>query len=435
MKITQKISDGLQNVLANLGTRRDKGFHTQYVDNYLSPTELLSIYRNAWVARRGVCLPAEDATRKWRAWVADSDQIGKIEAIEKRLGLQAKTQEALIAARLYGGAAIYINTADGTPEQPMTATKKIVSLVVLTPLVLQPGDPVRDINSPFFGRSEFYKLTNSSTAAQVKIHASRLAIFHGIDAPGSRNASGWGDSVLQSAIDATNHLNATVANIASLVFEAKVDVFRFEGYADMLANDRDDDVTRRLSLQAAMKGINGAVAIDAKDSYEQKTANFGGLPDLISKFQEEVSGAFGIPVTRFFGRSSAGLSGSGEGDERVYYDTVRHEQSLKISPALKKLDECIVTEALGTWPPEVFYNWLPLRETTELERAEIFGKVAQAARTIAGATVGEIIPLDALSDALVNEITELGVLPGLEQRISEYGSLSEQGIFRGGTDT
>src|SRR5699024_3612410 len=152
----------------------------------------------------------------------------------------------------------------------------------------------------------------------------------------------------------------------------------------------------------------------------------------IAKYQEEVSGAFRIPVTRLRGRSAAGLSGRGDGDERVYYGRVGHEKANRIGPAMRKLDPLIVRQALGSNPPEVHYEWRPLRQTTELERADILGKVANGARAIAGSTAGEIIPLDALSDSLVNELTELGVLPGLEKSVEEYGTLYEQNSFTEG---
>ena len=164
----------------------------------------------------------------------------------------------------------------------------------------------------------------------------------------------------------------------------------------MLATNQDDAIISRAHLQAAMKGINGAVVIDGEDEYDQKTASFGSLPEVIAKFQEEVSGAFRIPVTRLFGRSAAGLSGQGDGDERVYYDRIAHEQATCIGPAMHKLDLLIVRQALGSNPLEVYYEWRPLRQSTELERADIFGKVANGARAIAGSTAGEIIPLDAL---------------------------------------
>lgn len=426
--------DGLKNVLASLGVGRDKAASTFYSVGLLSPQQLLETYRSSWLARAIVDYPAEDATRKWRQWRAESEQITKIEAEEKRLHLKARVEQAMTAARLYKWAAIYINTGESAQYSPLRVGTPIKSLVVLTSNNLTAGEIVRDIDSEYYGRPEFYTLTSTGTnSQQVIIHASRLAIFVGASLPADSQtmtaSQGWGDSVLQSTMDAIKNADATMANIASLVFEAKVDVFKFEGYAEMLQNSANDEaVTRRLQLQAAMKGINGAVVIDAKDDYEQKSASFGGLPEVANKFQETVAGASGIPITRLYGRSSAGLSGSGDGDERVYYDRIGHQQATRISPAIAHLDDCLIYQALGSRPPEIHYEWTPLRQLTENERADIFVKTATAARSLAGANAGELVPLDALSDALVNELTEQGCLPGLEKAVQEYGSLSEQGL-------
>lgn len=436
MGVVQQITDGLQNVVANLGTGRDKQASSVYVDNCFSSYDLLTMYRNSWLAAAIVDYPAEDATRKWRSWRAESDQISSIEAEEKRLGLQHKVQEALIAARLYGGAALYINTGEARQERPLTRGTEINSLVVLTKDQLRPKSIVRDIDSPYYGAAEYYTLTTGEDAERIEIHASRLAIFPGNPVPGDYQqvSEAWGDSVLKSTYDAMLQADNTMANIASLVFEAKVDVFKFQGFADLLAQDKDDVILRRAHLQAAMKGINGAVVIDGEDDYQQKNAAFGGLPAVAETFQNNIAGAARIPVTRLYGRAAVGLSGSGDGDERVYYDRIGHEQSTVISPALEMIDESIIITALGSRPPEIYYEWAPLRQITESERAEIFSKTASAARAIAGTATGEIIPLDALSDSLVNELTELGVLPGLEQSIQEYGTLGEQSGFEGGQE-
>lgn len=440
MGVIQRLADGLVNVVANLGTGRDKAASTGYVDLLYSAQELRTMYRNSWLARAIVDYPAEDATRKWRMWRAEADQITDIEAVEKKLRLQAAVQEALVAARLYGGAAIYINMGDGKQDAPLKPGGDIRSLVVLTNNSLAADRVVRDIDSEYYGRPEHYRLTGGETATQVRIHASRLVIFRGAMVPddmglSGANTQGWGDSVLQAATDSITQIDSTMANIASLVFEAKVDVFKFEGFADLLADESNDPaITRRLVNQAAMKGINGAVVIDGKDDYQQKSASFAGLPDVVSKFMDAVSGASRIPVTRLYGRAAVGLSGSGDGDERVYFDRIGHIQATEVGPAMALLDECIIHQALNGRPPEIYYEWEPLRQLTESERAEIFVKTATAARSLAGANAGELVPMDALSDALVNELTEQGVLPGLDQAVEKYGSLAEQDGFVGAED-
>lgn len=434
MGIIKNMADGLVNIVANLGTARDKAAHNQYVDTLLAGPALLAAYRNSWLARAIIDYPAEDSTRKWRQWRAEAEQITKIERLEKALHLKRRVQDAVTAARLYGGAVIYLNTETRAQDTPLVPGKEqIKSLVVLTRNNLTPGEIERDINKPYYGRPEFYLLPSNQNAEQVRIHASRLVVFRGATLPEDANTAtanqGWGDSVLQSTMDAIQQMDSTMANMASLVFEAKVDVLKFKGFADLLADEGNDaQVTRRLSTQAAMKGINGALVIDAEDDYEQKSANFAGLPDVVAKFMDAVAGASRIPVTRLYGRAAVGLSGSGDGDERVYFDRIGHIQATEIQPAMELLDECLIWQALGARPEEIYFEWRPLRQLTETERADIFAKTATAARSLAGNTAGELIPMDALSDALVNELTEQGMLPGLEQAIEEYGSLGQQGL-------
>lgn len=431
MTVVARFADGMKNYVANLGTGRDKAAHATYEPDFLDSHSLNNIYRTSWVARDGVNFPAEDATRNWRHWRAEADQISAIEALEKQLGVQAKVQKALKMARLYGGSAIYINTGQRAQDKPLSPGADIKSLVVLSRDDLRPVEIIKDIDSEYCGKAEYYRLTSGKNAQQVTIHASRLIIFTGSETLQSvsqrANCGTWSDSVLQAAHDALTQRDSTMANVASLVFEAKIDVFRFAGFADLLGNAGGDDVLlRRAHLQAAMKGINGAVVIDKEDEYDSKSANFSGLPEVISKFQEEVSGAFGIPVSRLFGRSAAGLSATGDGDERVYYDRVKQNQSLNIGPAMHHFDECLITQALGGRPPEVFYEWAPLRVMTESERAEIFSKTATAARALAGNMSGPVLPLDAMSDGVANALIEAGLLPGLEQALVEYGTLGEQ---------
>lgn len=430
------MQDGLQNVVANLGMGRDKAAHSVYVAGNMQPSELLDAYRASWLSKAIIDYPAEDATRKWRKWRAEAEQITLIERVEKRLHVAERVQDALVSARLFGGAAIYINVDGQDQNEPLVpvAGKDIKSLVVLPRSSLTPSEIVRDIQSMYYGKPEYYTLTSTGNGENVDIHASRLVIFIGSTVPGDMGYSasfnqGWGDSVLQSTLETIKQVDSTMANMASLVFEAKVDVFKFEGFAEMLANTANDAlVSRRLSNQAAMKGINGAVVIDTKDDYQQKNATFGGLPDVVTKFMDSVAGASRIPVTRLYGRAAVGLSGTGDGDERVYFDRIGHMQASEISPAMEVLDELIIWQALGSRPEEIYYQWAPLRQLSESERAEVFAKTATAARAIAGATAGELIGMDALSDALVNEFTEQGMLPGLDQAIKKYGSLGEQGL-------
>jgi len=94
---------------------------------------------------------------------------------------------------------------------------------------------------------------------------------------------------------------------------------------------------------------------------------------------------------------------------------------------LYRLDEVIIRSALGSRDPGIHYTWAPLWGMSETEKATVFKTKADAARALAGGTGQQpLIPIDALSEALVNALVEDGSLPGLEAAIEEFGSLGEQ---------
>ena len=183
----------------------------------------------------------------------------------------------------------------------------------------------------------------------------------------------------------------------------------------------------RYTLAATAKGINGTLMLDKEEEYETKTTSFATLPDVLDRFMQIASGAADIPMTRLFGMSPAGMNSTGESDLRNYYDRISAMQELEQGPAMHVMDECIIRSALGSRDPDIYYKWAPLWTMSEKEQADVFKTKADGARAIAGNGQSEsLMPVDALSDALVNTFIEDGSLPGLEAAIEEYGKLSEQ---------
>lgn len=423
-------ADKLVNLVAGLGTVRDKASSSTYSFTPLTDTELSTAYRTSWLARKIVDVPALDSCRKWRAWQADSVEITDIEAEENRLGLKEKMLALHIGARLFGGAAIYIGTGDGTiSANPLSPDSiglgGVKGLTVIPKTQLTDGDIQKDIEADDYGKPIFYRM--NSGCGEVTIHASRLVILTGAELPGDdfSGQQSWGDSVLQSVFDAMQRSDSTMANVASLVFESKVDVF---GVPDLMANVDDPawrgNLLERFRLAAIGKGINGAIVKDVLETYEQKSITFAGLPDIIDRMWQDVSGAADIPLTRLFGQSPGGLQSTGESDLRNYYDSIQSMQEMKLTPAMYLLDECLIRSALGDRPADVFYNWHSLWQTTAKERADI-GKVT--AETIKALNETGLWPADPLSLAATNMLTELGVMPGLESAMADYTAANPDG--------
>lgn len=427
------IGDTLRNFVANLGTTRDKAAGSHYAIPDVSDQELMNAYRGGWLSQKIVDIPAQDACRKWRAWNAGAEEISALEAEERRLGLRGKVLLALTRARLFGGAAIYIGTGDSDPAQPLLAETVqrtgIRNLTVLTRRVLSAKELEQDIDSPYYGQPKLYALSTAARGS-IDIHPSRLVRFVGVAHPDEELAHGlqfgWGDSVLTSKFEAIKQADATAANVASLIFEKKVDVISIPNFmANMADPQYEERMLARMQLAMVAKGINGALLLDKEESYDSKSAETNGLDSLILTFMQLAAGAADIPMTRLLGQSPGGLNAAGESDLRNYYDHIQSEQELVITPAMAILDECLIRSALGTRPPELFYTWSSLWQSTDKERADI-GKTT--ADTIKVLSDSRLFPEQALSAAATNMLVENGVLPGLEAAIAEFGEeLDEEG--------
>lgn len=424
MGVVRYLSDKLVNLVANLGTERDKASGSTYAPVILTDEQLVNAYRGAWLPRKIVDIPALDATRRWRAWQADKAQIEKIEAEEVRLDLRTKVNQAMTRARLFGGAAILIGTGETNTAVPLNTGRiqagGLKYLAVMNRRQLSPTEIEQDPQSERFGKPKAYRLADS----QLEIHPSRLVIFAGAEHPdpdlAPANIFGWGDSVLQAIFEPIKQSDSTMANVASMVFEAKVDVIRIPDFMQSLQDDGyRKQVLERITLAATAKGINGTLLLDKEEDYETKSASFGTLPDIIDRFLQAVSGAADIPATRLLGQSPSGLNSTGEADLRNYYDRIQALQELDITPALKLLDDCLIRSALGSRPAQIHYVWNPLWQPTAKERSEINKQTAETIK-ILGET--KLWPEDALSKAATTLLVEQSVLPGLEAAIAEFGA-------------
>lgn len=422
---TSFIGDKLSNFAANLGTSRDKRSGAFYTVDTIPDDQLLNAYETSWVAKKIVDIPAFDSCRSWREWQATAEQIELIEAEEMRLGVRHKIESALVKARLFGGGAILIGDSASDLEKPLDVDRigkgGLKFLTVLTKRQLAAGQLETDAASEFYGKPRNYTLTNQKGVSGV-IHPSRLVVLTGDEIPDPDLARGsnygWGNSSLLAPWEAITNLDSTTANIASLVYEAKIDVIKIPNLMDSFKANPEytNELLKRMRLAASIKGNNGMLVMDSEEEYTQKQMSFATLPEVLDRFSQFASGAADIPATRLLSQSPAGMNATGESDTRNYYDRISSMQSLKIQPAMYRLDECIIRSALGTRPKEVHFIWSSLWQISDKERGEI-GHIA--ANTIKTLNDTALIPEDALSKAAVNMLVERSIMPGLDALIED----------------
>ena len=290
MTAVQLQTDSLLALTSGMGDpTRDKAA-TYYGPSFLTDEQLLYAYQGSWLPQKIVNIPAMDSIRKGRDWQAENKQIEAIEAEEKRLGLWQKLLDARIKARLWGGAAIYMGT-DQSPETPLRldglGKGGLKYLTVLSRREVIAGELDQDALAETYGRPKDYQVTGATMLA--KIHPSRLVVFVGQPHPDvwlSQGVNrGWGESALQAVFDAVKNADSTAANIASLVFEANIDVFGVPDFMSMVADpEYRSRLLERFTLANVGKSMNRALIMDAGETYDRKQVAFSQLPEVLQQF-------------------------------------------------------------------------------------------------------------------------------------------------------
>ncbi len=432
------VGDGLENVVAGLGTNRDKRSYSVWADpRLLTRQELENMYRGSWLAKKIVNAVADDMTREWLHVIFDDDSgqlQWAIEQAEKRFAVKRKINEALRWSRLYGGAVIIIGTRDKNLAKPLDVTRigqgDLRYLHVVDRWRLSPGASLcRSLESPNFGLPEHYVLAESA----VQVHHSRLLRFNGDKLPyfaWLRNGL-WDDSALQHVMDSLMNCDTATQAVATMLFEANVDVVKSEGLADVLARkDGEAILTKRFQVAGMMKSFNRLLLLDGTESYEKKQNSFANLDKVIQQFMIDISGAADIPMTRLFGQSAAGLNATGAGDISNYYDMVSARQEAELRPPMESLYEVLVRSELGHMPDDFRFDFNPLWQLSETEQATVEKTRAERDKTYldAGVVAEALVARELKERGTYRNMTDedIALVEELAKPLDEEGEAGEE---------
>ncbi len=390
--------DNLTNLVTSMGTSRDKLHGTHYDANERTPvSELESMYGGEWLAAAAVDIIPEDMVREWREFDGlEAGQVDILQDAERRFRVEEKVAAALKWARLYGGCAV-IMMIDGAGEfhEPLDYDRvkpgalkrlQVVDRYWMFPDMTTLWDPL----SEHFGEPQHYRVFSGADM----IHRDRILRFEGVKLPLRMmvQEQWWGASVIDRVKESLFNAIATQNGIAALIQEAKVDVYGIQNLFSLLGDPATTkQVMDRIALAQVGKSIHNAILIDAAgETYEQKQINLNtGLQQLLEEFLSIFAAAVDIPVTRLLGESAKGLSATGEGDLRNYYDSVAAKRKLQLTPQLRQLDE-VLLRAEGLPLDTYSFKWPPLWQETKMEAASVGLSEAQEADHLVG--MGAIEP-------------------------------------------
>jgi phage-related protein (TIGR01555 family) len=425
-----RMSDGYSNPLARLGMDQPNVLAaSRYTtENITQDRELLkALYRGSWLAKKIVDIPAEDMTKNWYKLKSQIDPacVDQLKALEMRHGIKDEMTTGLKWARLFGGggALMVLKGQEDILDQPLDMSLimpgDFKGLIVVDRWNLQPfGDLVADMEDPDFGLPEYYQINvDAWRSSYVKVHHSRILRFTGRKLPAEDEAIElyWGASEFEHIFEELNKRNATSANIAQLIFQANLRVWKNDDFGEFMGSASKEQVSRlrRAVLEQNRLATSfGMQMVGSKDTYETHQYTFSGISDVYETFMLDMSGAADMPATKLFGRAPQGMNSTGESDQDNYYESLGKNQENQLRPALERLLPVMAMSLWGAVPDDMSLDFEPVRPVSAQERADIGQKNTQ---TIQGAfTAGMVSQKIALQ-----ELREAGRPLGLWTHITD----------------
>jgi len=382
--------DSLENLVAGLGAGTDKRAQSRFVNRKMMSAdggqeELNAIYRTDWLAGKIVDIIPNDMVREWRTFVGDINPstVEILEIAEADLALRSAFGSAHKWARLYGTAFILLVIDDGlNPSQPVQLDRikkgslKHIKVIDRHRVSNSEVVPIQDPLNPKFGFPDFYRINETS----VRIHHTRLIRFDGTELPFDefRRNNYNSDSVIERLYGPLLNHAIAADSAAAMIFETNVDIVKIRGLMDYIQTAEGESLIRkRFALASSMKSFNNMLLLDEQETFETKSNTFAGLPDLLDRFAQYLSSASDIPATRLLGQNASGLSATGEGDLKNYYDMIRSLQVSDYRPKLKQFDDILIRH-LGLNPDDDYkFEFNSLFQMTDKEKSEIHLSRAQ----------------------------------------------------------
>ena len=395
----------------------------KYIDDpvWFEDDVLDGMWKHDGYIHRIISCVAEDMVNKGFTITGDSANIDMDEA--DRLNATGNMFEAMCKAQLHGGSAILFGIDDGlTLEKPVSVNSirgmKFLRVIPKSRITPVSSGVVTDPNSADYGKPEFFEINDGIATKPYKVHSSRLFIFPWLEfspiqgvSDSGQGASGriWGVSVVEHIQRQVGNLSTFGDSLSHLAQEAVIGKYKLAGLAQMFAMGEDGEkkVMKRMDIINMAKSVMNGVVLDADngEDYTRDSLQFAGMNGVADTFMIFLSGVTGIPVTRLFGRSPAGLDASGESDMKIYYDMISAYQKTMLTPFLKRLafyidiykkaikieDRTSVTKTsrngknVGkakkirpSTETDIDIKWNPLYQMTEKERSEAYKTNAEA---------------------------------------------------------
>ncbi len=380
--------DGIYNPNTGLGQRGvDRGADSRVQSGILlSQQDLESLWVCNWLATRIVQLVVDESLlRGFRIDGVDDAKAAqrrwmKLNYAKYREGA---LQRAQYQARLYGGGGLYIGTkgASGATTSPLPDESEfeIGFLETFHAFTLEAETRYEGKNDANFRMPKIYK-TTGTFRKDLRFHETRFLRTIGVPpmnlnqrAENSDEYPEWGLSVLQPVFNELSRYDLSWAALSNLLQESSIPIFTIKGLAGSVARKGLDVLRNRFALFNSGRSLLKSIVLEEGEEYRREAVSFADLPGVFQQLVIAVSAAAGIPVTKLFKQSPAGMNATGQSDLEQWNDTVNVYRELCLRPQLEQLIGAIEKK-------EVEISFPPMSAPSEKDQAATRLTNAQADR-------------------------------------------------------
>lgn len=352
---------------------------TLYIDNrwYLISNNrqlLAQSYVEHGIIQTLIDQPVDDAFRsgfKIKTDQLEPDQLEELETYLEQEKVIDSLKQALKWARLFGGGGILLITSSDS-RKPLD----INSFNENTKIEFRAVDMWELYNEQLNTGMQEAKLKKEDgfyNVNGVPFHPSRVYCIKGKEAPSfiRPRLRGWGMSELERLVRSLNQYLKNQDLIFELLDEAKIDIFKMEGYnSSLLTSGGTNAVANRIQNANMIKNYQNALTMDVADEYEQKQMAFSGLAEILIQIRQGIAADLKMPVTKLFGISAAGFN-SGEDDIENYNSMIESEIRGKCKFIVVDMIKIACQKLFQYVPDDLKIEFNPLRILSAKEEEEV----------------------------------------------------------------
>lgn len=259
------------------------------------------------------------------------------------------------------------NGRDKISAEKINKNHRLQALRTVEPIWVNPQayDSINPLKRDWYNPQRWYCMGR-------EVHTSRLLRFVGREVPDilKPTYNFGGLSLTQMSMSYVNNWLAVRQGITDLILSFSYTILKTD-LASSMQEGFEEQLIRRIELLTNWRSNKGTIALDKNEEFENIATPLGTLDALQAQSQEQMCFPAGIPVVVLFGIQPAGLNASSDGEIRTWEKWVASFQQKFMRSGLRTTIDFAQLSLWGAVDPDITFDFVPLRELSEKEEAEV----------------------------------------------------------------